>query len=390
MESNKSINYLRKYLYYFTLALSVLYMLSPYSLLGFYDYKIVQLFLRWLPLVQSFFLLFLSFQMYKGRDAILLLLSMIFIIFVGFNSEQLYFFWQSFILVVCAKGIEFDKIVKVHLLVSILFCGLNVIGYELGMTGQANNYSDGIREGLIGDWVERKDFGYGWSTDFANHVLFILLDLWIVLKGNLRWWVSIIYIAISVFIIVECDSRLAAGSIIMIVLLSIYLQLKKTKPIGTFIKWGAVFSIPIFAIMSIWATYAYEPSDPIWFIINFLVSNRLNHGADALYEFGITWFGQPVEMYGAIDAGGLAEYNYVDSSYVQYFICYGVLFTIIIVYLFFIMTKRAAQRGDNTLLFAFFVAGVSGIIAQFLFEYRYCVLILALMASHVPLKLRAS
>lgn len=375
-----------KLLYYSTFVICMINFLRPYSLWGVYDLigPYINLLSIGLSLVSFVFII----PRYEGHNALLMIFILLFILIVGINSDKFLFLWTSFVLIVGAKDISFHSIVKVHFVVSLSFCLLNVFGYELGLLKQANNYLGDLREGFGGDLVERLHFGYGWATDFANHVFFILLDYWILHNGKLSIMGYLLFLFVPPFIIIYTDTRLATGCIILLMLSSIYLSRKekKIKQISSITKKVLIFSLPFFAVTSIWATIDYEPTNLYWFAANIVLSNRLQYGADAINEFGISWLGQPVEMHGAIDAGGMAEYNFVDCSYVQFLIRYGVVFISLIVFLFIRMSLSAVSRDDRVLLFAIMIAGVSGIIAQFVFDYRYCVLFLALMASHRQIK----
>lgn len=376
---NKSIYSLS---YYATFFVCLINALRVYSLWGFYG-KIGH-YLDLLSIGMTILLLPLVFSLYKGRGIFLLSISLLFTIIVGVNSDRLYFLWTSFVLIVGAKGKSFKAIVKFHFIVCLCFCLFNVYGYEIGALKQANNYIDGIREGITGDWTQRLDFGYGWATDFANHVFYILLDFWILVKGKLKWWGYLLFLYMPFFVVVYTDSRLASGCILLLLISSLCLwwKEKKDNQIGRKMKLCMILSVPFFAVLSIWATFSYDPSNLYWFASDILLSGRLGLGYDAISEFGISWLGQPVEMHGAIDAGGLMEYNFVDSSYVHFLIRYGIVFISFLVLLFMRMSADAAKRNDNVLLIAIMIAGITGIVAQFVFDYKYCVLLLALVAVH--------
>lgn len=381
MKNEQTID-IYKLLYYSTFVLCMLNFLRVYSLWSFYDSigRIIELLSGGFTVVLFPFI----FSRYKGNNSILLMFFLILILLVGINSEKLLFLWSSFVLVTGAKGLSFRNIVKVHFIVSLCFCLLNVFGYEIGVLKQTNNYSIDIREGMMGDFVQRVDYGYGWATDFANHVFFILLDLWILLKGKLGLlWVSV-YIAIAFVVIFKADARLSAGLILLIVIISLCLKWKdiRHKPVGKFVKSYLIVSILFFVLISIWATLAYDPSNLYWLGANLLLSNRLQLGSDAILEFGISWFGQPVEMHGALDAGGMNEYNFVDSTYVQYLIRYGVVSSVLLIILLCKIAINAMRKNNIVLLFAIFLVGLSGIFAQFVYDFRFCVILLAFMATH--------
>ena len=380
----KHSNDLYSILYHATLITSMLNMLRVYSLLVFYQITTVKYLLLLSSYGLSVVLFVFSLSRYKGKERSLLFLMLLILLVLGYNSDYYAIVWFTFVLVIGAKGVYFRDIVKIHFIVSLCFCMMNMIGYKMGWLVQANNYSDGIREGLMGDWVQRYDFGYGWATDYANHVFFILLDWWILQRGRLNILGYVLFLYMPYFVIVYTDSRLAAGCILLLLLASLYIKWKDKRngQMSRFTKWCVIVSLPLFAFISIYATMAYDERNLFWFAANLLVSNRLGHGSDALYEFGIPWVGQPVEMHGAIDAGGLAEYNFVDCIYVQYLIRFGFFFLGILIYMYMKMAIKAARRDDMVFLIAILIVGFSGVIAQYAFDFKFCVLPLALLVAH--------
>lgn len=377
-------------LYYITFGVLQINALRAYSLLTFYDITAVKYLLIMFSTILPVVVFVSSLSRYKNDDIPKVLGVLLFVLIVGFNSEKVNLLWNSFVLVVGAKGMRFQNIVKFHFIVGLCFCLLNVAGNQFGMSVRAANVSGIEREGLLGMAVERKDFAYGWATDFANHVFFLLLEFWIIIKGKLNIWGYLAYIAISFFIIEQTDSRMAAGCILLILLFSLYLKwliISRTNA-GLFMTWGLTYSIIFFAIISVIVVLLYKPTDPFWFATNLIFSNRLSHGANAITEFGITWFGQPVEMYGLINVEKGQETNFVDSTYLQYLIRYGIVLLTILILIFVLLARRAVKRGDTVFVIALFIASLVGVISQFLFEYRYCVLILALMATHDPIVCR--
>lgn len=368
-------------LYYSTFAITLLNFMRVYSLLSIY--QIISPFLSIGSIVLTTVLFFSGLMRYK-KNGFLMVLIAILTLLVGYNSERIMALWTTFVLVMGAKDMSYREIVKAHFILSLCFCLLNVSGSLLGITGHANIYADNIRESLFGGETRREHFGYGWSTDFANHVFFILLDLWILLKGRLRLWGALGYVAVAYIIITMSDARLASGCILMIVCCSLYLwKTDSSKEQLSFITRIAFnLSIPIFAIISIYATLSYDSSNNFWFSLNLLLSGRLSLGFEAIEEYGISWLGQPVKFYGALNMEAGVQANFVDSVYVNYLVKYGIISICLYVYLFYLITVKAVKRNDKVLLFAIVIAGISGIIAQFLFDPFFSVLILALFAKH--------
>lgn len=367
--------------YYVTLAFTMVNMLRVFSLWEFYSS--IGPYLRLISVGLTLFLYVLSFSRYSEK-VFLVLLTSLFAIIVGVSSDRLYFTWSTFVLVLGAKGVDFRSILKVFFTVSVCFCLHNVIGSILGMTAHENIYMNNERLGIWGENVKRNSFGYGWATDFANHVFYLLLYMWMLFNGKLKVWGYLFYVIVVFFLIITTDCRLAAGCISLIVLFSLYnhyLTVSNRK-ISKFFIWFMILSVPLFSLISIFTTMAYDSTDNSWFIINLLLSGRLSLGLNAINDYGISWFGQPTEFYGAIDSVSREEYNYVDCSYILFLLRYGIFSLILLVLLFSAIAFQASKRKDNILLFGVFVVGLSGVISQFLFDIKFCVLLLAFMASH--------
>lgn len=366
-------------LYNITFVVTLLTGLKAYTLWPFFNSLSIVLWFLSIP--SSFLLMILCIPKYKNLNLIITIVLLLIVLIIGHYSERLYYLWSSFVLIIGAKGIQFRKLVKLHFVLSLCFCLFNIIGYEMGMT-MTPNVIDPQREGMLGDNVVRMDFGYGWATDFATHVFFILLDYWLIRNGNLRFIEYLLYLSICSFLTIFCDARLAVICIFFILCFSLYIKYYRAKLWGRLFARSLVWGIPIFALISVYATFKYDSSNLIWFGADVLLSGRLSLGNDAIYDYGFSLLGQPIEMYGQLNAGGAAVYNFVDCSYVQYYLRYGIVLVTIIIYLYYRIGKDALRRSDLCLLSALFIAGLSGVIAQFVFDLRFCILLVAITSLH--------
>lgn len=371
--------YLYNLLYYAFFIVTLLYGLNAYTLWPFFESLAFVSIVISVPL--SFLVIILCLPKYKNIDFIIAIALLLIVLVVGLFSERLLYLWTSCVLIIGAKGIQFRKLVKLHFVLSLSFCLFNIIGYELGMTSTPN-VLDPERENLFGEDVVRMDFGYGWATDFATHVFFILLDYWLLRRGYLRFIEYLLYLFICCFLTIFCDARLAVICIFLILCFSLYIKYYKAKFIGRSFAKSLVWGIPVFALISIYATSKFDSSDLTWFAADILLSGRLNLGNEAIQEYGFPLLGQPIEMHGHLDAGGAAVYSFVDCSYVQYYLRYGIVLMSIIVYFYYVIGKEALRRGDLCLLSALFIAGLSGVIAQFVFDLRFCILLIAMTSLH--------
>ena len=356
-------------------------MCSNLTLWDFY-HDLTPLF-RWTATLLAIPVFTLSMLKYEGNEPLLICLIGLPVLLAGYNSENITVLLLSFTIVVGAKDIPFRDIIRVHLIYGLCFCLFNIVGRELDLVPQTNLIQGNEREGTFGDIVAREDFGYGYSTDFALHVFYILLDYWILKNRKLRWFEILVFVFFAYFVVRYSDARLAAICILFIVVLSSFFPLfqKRTFCFRYIINPFFIICIPLFAIISIGGTIMYDDTDYYWIGADLLFSNRLHIGQDAMQEAGISLFGQTYTMYGMGNLGVEDEYNYIDCSYLQSLVFWGVFLTVILVLLFVKICMSASVFKDYILLSAVFVAGISGIIAQFFYFLAYCPLLMALTAQ---------
>lgn len=369
------------FLYDFVLVSTLFSIISEYSLFSFYHSAIIFL-LRYVAIFFSIVLLGISFRKYKIQELFYVLLSLFLVLIVGYTSNWIVSLWLSFVVIVGARDVPFKHIVKVHFLAMSFFCLTNMFAFEMGWT--ETTYVIGAdRENIFGDVVARKKFGYAAGTDYANHVIFILLDYWLLKEGKFKFWEYLIYIYIGYFLYVNCDARLATLCILLIIFLSPIVCFFKTHKgmLCKLVRKLIVFSMPLFAVLSLCSTFAYDATDLNWIVIDTILSGRLNVAQETLIKYGIPWFGQDIKLYGTGNADIFNAYDYVDSSYTQFYMRWGWLLTSLIIYLYCRIAKEAEKHDNLSLLFSIFLVGIIGVICQFAFHIGYSVLLLAMCSS---------
>ena len=324
---------------------------------------------------------------YSAYMQITALLIFISLIIIGINSDSLFLMFLSFSLVFGAKGIEYNKILKIYYKVGLVFCLTTLLLCYQGFIVNITDY--GTERDLVSFGSVRNSFGYRWPTNLANHVFFICLAFWLYKRGQLKIVEILLLLLTSVWLIKYTDARLGAGSIILIIIFSFFLYIRKYIPrlfsnlLGTIV----ILWIPAAFALSLWTVYEYDSnsSDIYWIGADAILSGRLRIGSETLMEEGVTFWGQTVKMYGGNESGEL--YNYIDSSFLQAIIIYGVLFTVILLACFVYLSYRAYKRGDTVLLMAVFMSGLSGLVAQHFLQIFMNPLLIALVASHTQKEL---
>lgn len=285
-------------------------------------------------------------------------------VIAGRHSGTLMLLSFTYLTIFSAKGVLFKDILKTYLCIGGVFCLLTMLASVVGIL--ENRVKETTIRELVSSGLDRYSFGYKYTTNYANHVFFILLAGWCYYYGRINKLVLLsVYTCLAIFVFIYTDCRLSSFCILLIVVFSV---LSDSKKIVTYIYdhklfgWVFVLVIPLFCFLSIYSSYAFNPSNEYWSLLNIILSFRLSIGQDALVWAGIPLFGQVYEMYsGDVDK---EFYNYIDSSYLQSSVIYGAIYTICICYLSASVCRKAYKERNTHLLFAVVAAGVSGLVAQ--------------------------
>ena len=319
---------------------------------------------------------------------IIIIFTFLLSVVVGIKSDhlsQLYVTWAA---VFGAKDIPKDKLLTVYFKVSFFFCVMTVC---LALLGLIENYQDynlsGTRENIFGEIVKsRGSYGYIWPTDFATHVFFIFMTYWIIKNGTLSLIKVFLFLFLTYMLLFYTDSRLGCGCIVLLLLCGGLLSVAKKKMEGKSVgsnrprlSFLFVLWIPFLAFLSLWATAAYEPTNLTWIAIDLVLSGRLDYGQEALSNYGIPLLGQLYILRGGETDENL--YNYIDSSYIQLFVIYGLCYALLIVLSYFLLSYQAYRRRDYVILVVVFVAGISGAIAQHFIQFFMNPLLLLLFTK---------
>ena len=315
-----------------------------------------------------------------GKKIPLVLMLITVILFVGLNTDRNYMMFVTVALVFGAKGLSFNNIVKWYFWTGLCFCIVTIIGNQMGLIKSHDVYLDALSSRLsFALSSKRLSFGYIWSTDFASHCFFILLAYWYIRKAELTVKEMLLFVLGAIIILYYTDAKLGAGCILLLPIMTLLyrLTLKKTPKIYATL----VFSIPLFALLAITSTVMYRYSNFTWFFIDSVIlAGRLRLGNEAIAMYGTPLWGQELRMYGAGTEG--EYYNFIDSSFIQLIVIYGILYTIFIILTYTFIAYKAYKRKDYVLIIAVLMTGVSGLIAQHFLQICMNPFLIALMAKY--------
>jgi len=242
------------------------------------------------------------------------------------------------IFILAAKGIEFDRIIEYSFYIN-AFLMLFVAASSLF----------GIVENRIyvrpnGDY--RYSLGYQYTTNIANLYMHTII-MYVYWKKKKMSVISIVTLmAINVAIYRLTDTRNAFGIVCLILIGAVLLKYLDyfSRP-HKWINYIYIYSVPFLALVSVCATALYNPNISWMNFINGLFSGRLQLGKVGLEQYGIKLFGNKIEWIGGIIEFEINKktYNYVDSSFVQVLLEFGVI-ALVMASIYFVSLNRKAVR----------------------------------------------
>lgn len=286
-----------------------------------------------------------------------------------------YFLFEIGFLIVGAKDIKLDKILKVYVVIGSVLLLASMCASGAGLI--ENLVYDSARGGI------RNSFGVIYPTDYAAHV-FYLLAAWLCIGNRITTVPEVMLVFfLGLFVYKECDAR---TSFLCIFLLGFFLLavkfgmagkkagLRWTKPL----KWMPVLCAGAFFLF----TYLYGTGIPGMEKWNTVLSGRLQYSAQGIREYGVSFFGQNIyEQGNGTSLVPREDYFFLDDSYLKIAIAYGIVMLGVTLYMMIAMGKKAYDNQRYVLLAVLAVVSVHCFMEQHLVEMAYNPFLLGMFAD---------
>lgn len=140
-----------------------------------------------------------------------------------------------------------------------------------------------------------------------------------------------------------------------------------------FCRLALILAGPVLAIIMVAVHWFYRVNRLRWIQLNTLLNGRIFYGHDALHRYPPTLWGQSIKWVGR---GGVKlhpdwTYNYVDCSYIKYFINYGLIFFVLLLLGMMLMGKWVTDTHNYSLAVAFLGWLIFGAVDAELFELNF-------------------
>ncbi|MEY8441575.1 hypothetical protein AALA17_02800 [Lactobacillaceae bacterium 24-114] len=281
-----------------------------------------------------------------------------------------------------AKYVDFRRIIKLYFVLGTTILIFVMISSLTGLIKNLVYYRD--VSGTI-----RQSFGIIYPTDFAAHVLYLVLAYSYLRFSKLNFVDYIAYVIIASLLIIYCDARLSALTIILAIpILWIGQQASRgndfNRKVAYFYWWVPVFG----AYATLCSYFFYNPHNTLFLKLNAALSGRLAIGSTAINKYGFTWFGTHIVEHGwggekgyAMSHNNPMNYFYVDSSFLRIGIMYGVVALIAILVIMSIISWRSIQDHTYALASILVLVTVSAIVEQRLIDLSFDPFLIAILAN---------
>lgn len=246
-------------------------------------------------------------------------------------------------------NIDKRKIMRLTTWIQGIFLAIVVL---LSQTGILEDYlfgkhSDRIRHGL----------GFSWTTTGPILYFYFMLGYIYLRKEKFSVAEAILLEVINIFFYQLTNTRMAFMlSTLFLIFFSVQnLNRRRWKKLSKLKGFYLLIPMALCLLAFVSAIY-FNPNQHIFASVNKLLSNRLMLGHQAIKEYGFTLFGQPIKWMGySIKHPTLAnsKYNYVDSSYLQLALNYGVLLITVVVAMYTYGIYKAIRQQDYYLVFIY-------------------------------------
>lgn len=354
--------------------------------------SVVGLLCKYIPML-VFAVKIMLYDHLKGKELILyaLLLGIGLACIISSGTKEV-LIW--ILTLIAAKGVNFEKLLKVWLIVIVVVVGLTVIGSFIGVVINLKYVKDysGMKYSDVGSEIysgTRNSFGIKFPTDFAAYIFNIMIVSFYLVRKKIKIWMPAAALLASFILYRYTHTRLdTACCIVLCVGYFIYAFIKNNRSyvrqkfyVRRSVPRILCFSMPVMAALMTVFTYSYD-YDKKWLgEINAMLSNRLIIAQDTLKTNGISYFGKFVKLigFGGTTHQPVKQYNFIDCSYLNILLLYG-----IVVYIFVIIVGVAVNIkyiDDICFIFSIAMIAANAAVAHHLMAINYTAMLFALFAE---------
>jgi len=296
------------------------------------------------------------------------------------------FLITTLLLIMAARDVDFRTIVKCYLWI---VGGIMFVAFVASEIGIIQNITYATSEGF------RQALGVVYTTDFAAHIFYLCCAYLYVRARSFRLIDYLpVFAALGIIYVFTRTMTDVIALSALIILFTLYIyrrKLQKNWLVRAILRYSFT-AMPIMTVLILQLSAGFNWNDSIYVKLNDFLSNRLSFGSDAIFTYGFKLLGQsPIYINGwggsrttALSKGaGDLTYFFIDSSYLNSLIAYGVLLTLIIVLGTSIFLYRRSRSNDYLLPVIIVAISIASAFDQHLLTVSYNVFLL-MYFSNLP------
>lgn len=257
----------------------------------------------------------------------------------GEGNGNASFVFYSFLLILFSYNLNRDHLVFRTCLLQSCILFITVFSSLIGIIPDYVSLSN-----AGGIYRLRHSLGYTYCTYVSNYFLSIVIELYYLkLRKKSKWklWQYALILFLNIIVYQYTKTRMAFVLVLFIFMVEIYQRIVKKYRMGVLFYFMCRYSFISLFLLSLILTVLYNPSNALLRYLNNLLSQRIRFAQSGISTWGISLFGSSVEWSNMADT-----YNYVDSSYINILICYGVLILMFVIVGLTITMWRASKIRD--------------------------------------------
>jgi len=311
-----------------------------------------------------FKIIFLTKYTLKELIIIILIVSVISLSAYEARTNTLLF---GTVFIIGAKNVPFEKIVKAFFYTSLIL----VLGmFLLSIIGVIPN------DIYYRESIPRYSFGSNYPTDFGAHIFYLLAAFAYLRRKKYGYVDFLLSLGTALFIWKFCDARLDVG---LIIILSIGLLIISKRELNFKRFFDSCFTIlPLSYLLSsfliILFTIRYNVSSTFYTKMDSWLSQRLSIGHLGFDAYGMKLFGQAIQQHGWGGMTGAVSgyvYFFLDSSFIQLLLSYGIIVAVIFVSAFTYVGFKRMNDQELVLVLILSVIAISGIVDQHIIDLAF-------------------
>lgn len=282
--------------------------------------------------------------------------------------------------IVAGSCIHDEKIFRYHWIIVSTLVVFTLFLYAIGV--YEPDYI--VRTSLTGQ-TERAYLGFAYTTYPPNYLIHLMFSFYASRKKHIQLRDTVVFLVTN-YIFYKYTATYAVFYEVVLLILALWLLKNHPQLFANrfFCILSTIF-MPLMATVAIWLSVIYTPSNSMLLMLNQILSSRISLAHTGITRYGLRMFGNPVEWSGGrYGIERFDTYFYVDSSYVNIVLTYGMVTLIFVVLCFAILNYKAYKKGNFKLCIVFMFLALHSFTDPQLLELKYNPFLVVVLAAFIP------